>query len=200
MKILKAIVKYWILIAMIITGLCGLIYVTVQQDLRLSADDPQIQLAEDAAAKLAAGQQIQNVVPTDQVDIATSLAPYIIIFDANGKPIASSAQLDGQTPTIPAGIFDFVRQKGEDRISWQPRPRVRTAIVVTQFKRPNSGFVLAGRSLREVGIREDSSMHIVLLGWISMLLVTLFATAIIFSFEKPSRESASGSNNTLPKT
>jgi len=166
--------------AAIVTGLSGLLYAAVQQDLRQSANDPQIQMAEDTAAKLADGQQVQNVVPSEKVDIANSLAPYVIVFDATGKPIASSVQLNGQTPTIPSGVFDYVRQNGEDRITWQPQSGVRSAIVVTQFKGPNSGFVLAGRSLREVEIREDDIMHLILLGWIAILLVTLFATAILF--------------------
>jgi len=166
--------------AAIVTGLSGLLYAAVQQDLRQSANDPQIQMAEDTAAKLADGQQVQNVVPSEKVDIANSLAPYIIIFDATGKPIASSVQLNGQTPTIPSGVFDYVRQNGEDRITWQPQSGVRSAIVVTQFKGPNPGFVLAGRSLREVEIREDDIMHLILLGWIAILLVTLLATAILF--------------------
>lgn len=177
---MKTILKYWLLIAAIVTGLSGLLYAAVQQDLRQSANDPQIQMAEDTAAKLADGQQVQNVVPAEKVDIANSLAPYIIVFDATAKPIASSVQLDGQTPTIPSGVFDYVRQNGEDRITWQPQSGVRSAIVVTQFKGPNPGFILAGRSLREVEIREDDIMHLILLGWIAILLVTLLATAILF--------------------
>jgi hypothetical protein len=176
---LKTILKYWLLMAVIITGCSGLIYVVVQQDLRQSANDPQIRMVEDAAAKLAGGQQVKIIVPAEKVDIAKSLAPYIIVFDATGKPIASSAQLDGQTPTIPPGVFDYVRQHGADRITWQPQPGVRSAVVVTQFQGPNPGFVLAGRSLREVEIREDNILHIVEFGWIAMLLVSLLATAII---------------------
>jgi hypothetical protein len=176
----KAILKYWLLIAIIVTGLSGLLYAVVQQDIRHAADDPQIQMAEDTAARLANGQQVQNVVPAEKVDIAKSLAPYIIVFDTTGKPIASSAQLDGQTPIIPSGVFDYVRQNDEDRLTWQPQPGVRSAVVVTQFQGPNSGFVLAGRSLREVEKREDDIMQIVLLGCFAMLLVTFFASAIIF--------------------
>ena len=166
--------------AVIVTGLSGLTYTAIQQDLRQSADDPQIQMAEDTAAKLADGQQLQNVVPSEKVDIATSLAPYIIVFDASGKPIASSALLDGQTPTIPSGVFDYVRQHGEDRITWSPQSGVRSAIVVTQFHGPNPGFVLAGRSLREVEIREDNILKIIFAGWIAILVVTFLATALIF--------------------
>jgi hypothetical protein len=176
---LKTILKYWLLMAVIVTGFSGLIYTAVQQDIRQTADDPQIQMAEDTAAKLANGQQVQNVVPSEKVDIARSLAPYIIVFDTSGKPVASSAVLDGQTPTIPSGVFDYVRQNNEDRFTWQPRPGVRSAVVVTQFKGTTSGFVLAGRSLREVEKREDNIMYIVLLGWVGMLFVISLGTAII---------------------
>lgn len=177
---MKTLIKYWILIAITVTGLSGLIYTGIQQDLRQTANDPQIQMAEDIAAKLTDGQPIQNVVPSEKVDIAKSLAPYVIVFDAAGKPLASSAQLNGQIPTIPLGIFDYVKQSGEDRITWQPQSDVRSAVIVLQFQGPNPGFVLAGRSLREVEKREDGIMLLLSLGWISVLFVTLLASAIIF--------------------
>jgi len=176
----KAIVQHWLLVAIVVTGLIGLLYIAVQQNLRQGANNPQIQMAEDAAAKLVAGQSVQNIVPSEKVDIAKSLAPYLIIFDANGNPIASSAQLDGQTPSIPSGVFDSVRQNGEDRITWQPQTGVRSAVVVTQFKGLTSGFVLAGRSLREVEKREDDILLILVAGWLVMILATFVATAILF--------------------
>lgn len=174
------VVKYWLLVAIVVSGLCFLAYGLLQQDLRLNANDPQIQMAEDAAAQLARGQSVQAVVPANKVDIASSLAPYMIVFDANGKPIASSAVLNGQTPTVPAGVFDSVRQGNEDRITWQPQPSVRSAIVVTQFKGTTSGFVLAGRSLREVEIRESTMQQITLILWLVLLVVTFAATALLF--------------------
>jgi len=178
--VLKFIVRYWLPIAILATGLAWLPYVVGQQVLRQSANDPQIQMAQDTAAKLEDGQSIQQVVPAEKVDIAKSLAPYIIIFDTNGKPVASSALLNGQTPTIPAGVFDDVRQTGEDRITWQPQPGVRSAIVVTPFKGPTSGFVLAGRSLREVEQRESGVMLLSLLAWPTLLITTLLATIFFF--------------------
>ena len=57
---MKRLIKSWVLITIIVTGLSGLIYVGIQQDLRQTANDPQIQMAEDIAAKLTDGQQVQN--------------------------------------------------------------------------------------------------------------------------------------------
>ena len=179
---MKTILKYWLLVAILITGLCGITYIAIQQAVRQSANDPQIQLAEDAATKLADGQPLQIVVPAERVDIASSLAPYLIVFDANGRPIAASGLLDGQMPSIPSGIFGYVKQHGEDRLTWQPRPGVRSAVVVTQFKSAtSSGFVLAGRSLREVEIREDNIQQIIGLGCIVLLVVSFLAMVLLFA-------------------
>ena len=178
--ILKTTFKYWVGAAIIITALVFFLSVAVQQVIRQSANDPQVQMAEDAATKLASGQAAQDVVPKENVDIASSLATYMIIFDANGKLIASSAQLNGQTPTIPSGVFDYVRHNGEDRITWQPQDGVRSAVVVTEFKGTNSGFVLAGRSLREAERLEDNMMGLFIFNWLFVLLLALPITAIVF--------------------
>ncbi len=177
---LRLVLASWLLLVIPITVLCGLLYVVVQQQIRQAADDPQIQLAEDAAAKLAGGQSVQAVVPAEKVDIARSVASYVVVFDAAGKPVASSGQLDGQDPTIPGGVFDSVRSHGEDRITWQPRSGVRSAVVVVQWQGANGGFVLAGRSLREPEQRIDHLGQLILFGWIGILLVTLCAAAAYF--------------------
>ncbi|GAC1680516.1 MAG: hypothetical protein NVS9B9_01750 [Ktedonobacteraceae bacterium] len=180
LHILRTTFKYWLLVTILIVGFYFSMYAAMQQILRQGADDPQIQMAEDAAAKLAAGQSIQDVMPAEKVNIATSIAPYMIIFDAKGIPIASSAQLNGQTPTIPSGVFDYVQKNGEDRITWQPQDGVRSAVIVTQFKGSSTGFVLAGRSLREVEKREDNILLLLNVGWIGMLIITLPITALVF--------------------
>src|SRR5438270_7168527 len=61
---------YWLPVALAITVLSGLVYVAVQQDLRQGANDPQIQMAEDAAVQLEAGQQPAAVVGAGKVDMA----------------------------------------------------------------------------------------------------------------------------------
>lgn len=177
--IFKSTFKYWLGASIIITTLCLFTYIAVQQAIRLSANDPQVQMAEDTATKLASGQSAQDIMPKENVDIATSLATYIIIFDANGKLVASSAQLNGQTPTIPSGIFDSVRKNGEDRITWQPQNGVRSAIVVTQFKGSNTGFVLAGRSLRETEKLEDTIFSLFTFNWLGLVVLTFPIIAIL---------------------
>ncbi|MDP2660469.1 MAG: hypothetical protein Q8R28_07055 [Dehalococcoidia bacterium] len=102
---LTGILKLWAPIAVASTVLCLLAAVSVQQDLRQSANGPQIQMAEDAALAIEKCQAPQSVVPSTTVDIAKRLAAYLIVFDDAGLPVVSSAQLDGQTPLPPSGVF-----------------------------------------------------------------------------------------------
>jgi len=180
LRVVRTTAKYWLLVGIVIIGLWFLMAATMQQVIRQSTDNPQVQIAEDTATSLAAGQSVQSVIPANKVDIANSLASYVVVFDANGKPIAASGQLNGQMPTIPSGVFDSVRQSGEDRLTWQPQTGVRSAIVVTQFKGQNSGFVLAGRSLRESERLQDNITQILSVGLIGLLIIILPITAFLF--------------------
>ena len=55
---------------------------------------------------------------------------------------------------------------GEDRVTWQPQGNVRIALVVTKVTGVQSGFIAAGRSLREVEKREDQLTKEVLGAWL----------------------------------
>lgn len=166
---------YWLPVALSITMLSALVYLAVQQNFRQTANDPQIQMAEDAATQLEGGAQSQAVVGAGKVDMARSLAPFLIVYDDAGRVVASSVQLDGQTPSLPEGVFSAVRQSGEDRLTWQPQEGVRSATVVTHFGGAHSGFVLAGRSLREVEKRASQLTQVVGLAWIAALVGSLVA-------------------------
>ena len=152
-----------------------LLYVVVQQDLRQSADDPQHQLAEDAVARLAAGDAPASVVGAGQVDIAASLAPFVIVYDASGSVLAASGRLDGAAPVPPAGVLTTASQTGTDRVTWQPRPSVRIAAVVLRW---NGGTVLAGRSLRRVEEIESALGGLVSVGWLVLLAAAATAALV----------------------
>lgn len=157
-----SLLKIWIPLAIITTILSGLIYVSLQQNYRISANDPQIQISEDIANQAASGVNPQSFIPTIKVDISKSLASYIMLFDKNGKLITSSAVLDGKDPVVPSGVFNSTKAVGEERITWQPKEGVRQAVVIKYFNSQNSsGFILIGRSLREVEVRENNLIKIV---------------------------------------
>ncbi len=173
MNIIRNGLKAWLPMAVAITMLAGLVYLSVQQAYRLGANDPQIQMAEDGAAALAAGQPAQSIVPAGKVDIAQSLAPYVVVFDADGKSLASNALLHGQAPALPGGVLDVARRQGEDRISYQPEPGARSAVVVAAVQGGQGGFVLAGRSLHEVETRIGQLTQITGLVWAVTMAASL---------------------------
>jgi hypothetical protein len=175
MQMLIAVFKKWLPLAIVTAGLCGLIYLTVQQSLRSYANDPQIQMAEDAASALDAGANADQLVPAQKVDIAASLAPFMMVFDDAGNILASSAMLHNENPALPAGVLDYTRQKGEDRVTWQPESSVRIATVIVKN---DGGFVLAGRSLREIEKREDQILALCELGLAVLWIVTFIIIGI----------------------
>src|SRR4249919_220504 len=127
------------------TALCGLVYVAVQQDLRTGANDPQQQIVEDAAARLDAGAAPTAIVGPGTVDIARSLAPFVVVYDGSGAVLATDGMLDGVAPRVPHGVLESARASGRDAVTWQPRSGVRVATVTVPW---SGGTVLAGRSLR----------------------------------------------------
>jgi hypothetical protein len=173
-----SIIKKWFPFAFLAIALCFLVYLTEQQNLRQNANDPQIQMAEDTAAAVNAGREPQLLVPQGSVNIESSLMPYLVIYNASGTPVAGNGLLTGVLPLLPSGIFNYVQQKGEDRITWQPRSDVRSAIVVVQTNNENAKFIVAGRSLREVEIRIDRLTAIT--G--TVLLFSLLGTLILAFF------------------
>lgn len=152
------------------TFVAGAGYLISQQVLRMSANDPQIQLAEDAANRVRSGEIPSAVIPERQIDMASSLAPFIIFYDDSGHPVAGSALLDRSIPAMPRGVFDYVRSHGEDRVTWQPRPGVRIASVVT---RTTGGFVVAGRNMREIELRESMVFELAVAIWLMVNCVLL---------------------------
>lgn len=171
-KIIPSFVRLFLPLATASTMIIGIVYLSVQQNYRQSANDPQIQIAQDSAAALGNGKNISDFQTIQKIEISQSLAPFIIIFDDFGKVLASTALLHGQTPIVPSGIFTYTKNSGEDRLTWQPSSDTRIASVTTHFSGKQSGFVLVGRNLREVEKRENILTFQVLASWIGTILVT----------------------------
>lgn len=179
MKIIRNVLRAWLPLALVIVFLCGVIYPTVQQTFRMGANDPQIQMAEDAARALEAGQAPETLVPAAKVDIALSLSPYLVLYSAGGSPSAGNGTLDGALPTLPAGVFETAKAAGEDRITWQPRAGVRSAVIVVPVNGGKDGFVMAGRSLREAEKRVDNLTLQVAVGCAGTLIASLVLVVLL---------------------
>jgi hypothetical protein len=160
-------------LGLVVTMLGGLGYVVAQQVVRHAADHPQMEMARTAVSRLDAGASPYSMLPKTAVDLGRSQNedPYVIVVGTDGQVLASSVTLGGVAIVPPSGVFDFVRSHGEDTISWQPAPGVRSAIVVDAF---DAGFVVAGRSLKSTEDLESSLLWWAAAAWaVAMVAVGL---------------------------
>lgn len=164
-KTLCRLLLQWLPWAVGLTLVFGAMYAAGQQILRQSANDPQIQIAEDTATAVNAAEPPAFFNSLTKTDIAKSLAPYLVIYGENGDIVASTGELNGAPLALPRGVFQSALILGELRFTWQPRHDVRSAIVVLPVKGIFNGFVVAGRSLRETEQREDLIEKIAFAAW-----------------------------------
>jgi energy-converting hydrogenase Eha subunit F len=181
-------VLWWVYTSVSVTALVGCTYLAVQQNYRQNMNDPQIQVAEDGAAKLSAGGVPADLVNRNAqlVDIATSLDTWVAVYDQSGMPLEASAQLNNAPPQPPKGLFDtttwtklknFTAPTGkETRVTWQPQNNLRQAIVLVQA--PNGYWVVSGRSMRLTEERILQLSKNMFIGWLVTEVALLVASFI----------------------
>jgi hypothetical protein len=175
----KRVQAAWLPLAVVATALCCTLYVVVQQSYRMSANDLPSLLAEDAAAAMGRGESVAAVVGSTTVDIGSSLAPFVAVFDGDGVLVDSSARLAGATPTPPKGVLAEARAKGRNAVTWQPAAGVRLATVTVLAPGDGGNTVMAGHSLRTAEEHIVQMALLVALGWAATLASSLIAVAII---------------------
>ncbi len=175
----------WIPLGVAITGLSGLTYLATQQNIRLSANDPQIQISEDITSAIEKGVSPGSILPpTPSGDMTKDLGPFVIIYKDSGEVLGSSTQLDSSTPKLPDGVLEYVAKNGEERFTWEPKKGVRSAAVVRKYA---GGFVLVGKSLREVEKRENLILSQTALAWALIMALSLASKVILAGFEAKKR-------------
>jgi hypothetical protein len=100
---------------MIITVLCGLTYVTVQQTHRTSANDPQLQMALDLKNAIETNRPTVKWMTVDSIEISKSLSVFKTFYKPNGEPLQSTGFLDGQTAQDPKESSRFYIQMRRGR-------------------------------------------------------------------------------------
>ena len=141
----------------------------MQQALRSAANDPQMQLAQDSAAQLAQTQEPQGLSQVHgTISIGHTLAPFVVVYDASGKPVAGNGYLDGQLFHVPVGVLQAANNQAEHAVTLQPTDNLRLAAITVKA---GNYYVLAARSLREVEKREAQSLQLTALGWLGSMVV-----------------------------
>jgi energy-converting hydrogenase Eha subunit F len=181
----------WIPFVVALTGVFGCIYLATQQNYRQSFNDPQVQIAEDAALRLTEGGVPADIVSHSEpiVDLQKSLALWIGVYDSSGKPLESSGVLAGEPPQPPLGLFDdttwtfekayVINGMKEVHVTWQSKYDTRQALVIVHA---GDRFVVVGRSMRVIEDRIIDMGHELLFGWAFTNLATLAAIGFLLLF------------------
>lgn len=170
-------VRWFLPLAIIITGLSCVIYGAVQQAIRLGANDVLVQTSIDVQ-QLSQQSNWEQLLGSRTIDISKNLDTYIIAYSTDGKPTVGNARLDGVIPEMPDGLLDYTsKHGGQHYVTWQPRPNARQAIFLQEL--PDKTFLVTGRSLREVEKLESSIAYRVLVGWIVTMAATFVAVLLL---------------------
>jgi hypothetical protein len=173
MKRFIGILYHWLPLAAASIGICGIIYVAVQQQYRQSANDPQVQLTQDMATALVNDKKPEDIVPQDYLfDIEKTLATFTAVYDANYTPLQQTAFFNNAPVKPPVGVFEHAKQWGENRVTWQPNATTRIALVVRYVPSNPEYFVASGRNMREVESRISRLIYMMCIGLITILVIT----------------------------
>jgi len=185
-------------VGVLITLMVGMAYVVAQQSERLGADDTGWRLASQVAAELGADSgpgadgHSDTLATLPRVDLATSFAPFVVVFDATDAPVAGNGYLDGALATVPNGVIDTARVSGSNHVTWQPAEGLRFATVELKV---GDSVVLAGQSLVPSETRTDSLALVLLTAWLGLLGVAGIGVLVAsrFGVRRHASSAASGS-------
>ena len=170
MRILDRLVP-WIVGAFAVTVAIAAVYLGLQQLNRSAADDAGDRLASQVTSAGGGGGADGGgggAGAAAHVDLATSLAPFFVVYDRSGVPVSGTGYLDGRLARIPAGVVRTALAEGVDRVTWQPRPGLRFATVA---QKDGDRVVVAGQSLRPAEDRIDRLGLMLVVGWIAAVFL-----------------------------
>jgi hypothetical protein len=151
----------------VMTILFGTVYVVTQQLDRSQANDTPLRLASQVAAEVREGQTT-TVDAQPHVDLARSLAPFVVVENAQGIPTSGSGFLRGALVSLPTGVLSNAASAGRDDVTWQPQGGLRFATVTL---RVGDQFVSAGQSLAPSEDRLGTYQLLIGFGWLLSMLV-----------------------------
>jgi hypothetical protein len=157
----------WLMPMVVATILFGTVYVVAQQLDRSQANDAPLRLATQVAAELREGQSA-TINSQPHVDLERSLAPFVVIENAQGVATAGSGYLRGTLVSLPTGVLSAAAKNGRDDVTWQPASGLRFATITL---RVDGQFITAGQSLAPSEDRLPNLQLLVGFGWLASMLV-----------------------------
>lgn len=170
----------WLPSALVIIITFGTIYACGHYILRQGANDPQIEMSENIAQDLSYGRKVIDIIPQITINPETSKSPFVVIYDEQGRIVAGNLNVRESVPIIPFGVLKHAKERGQNRITWEPLKDLRIATVTTPYTgTKGSGYVLVGRSLREVERRDDAILTLAQIGLLTALITSFLLSVFI---------------------
>lgn len=139
---------------------------------RSAAFDMPNMLATEYGSYIREGVE-PSALQMEPVLIKSSYAPFIIVSDKTGKPVAGSANLDTQLPSLPKGVVEHATAKKNHAVVWSPIEDKQFATVTVKA---GNYYVTAGQSLERVQQRCQQLVSITAIGF---LLIAALLTAYV---------------------
>ena len=171
--------RAWLPMAVIITAVFLAIYCSSQYIVRSLANEEQVRIAAEVSRYLKEGGNPMTMNSSAPADIEQILSPYIIFYTLDLHPMVSSAMLDGAPAMLPFGVYAHVKERGEHRVTWQPKPGVRQAVVLNYIEGPTPGYLLVGKSLKETERTTCGLWYILSVMWAITMLASLFVVSVV---------------------
>lgn len=171
--------RAWLPLAVIITAVFLGIYFSSQYIVRSLAVEEQVKISADVMRYLNEGGNPMALNANAPVDIEKTLSPYIVFYTLDILPMTSSVTLDGERPILPFGVYAQVKERGEHRLTWQPKRGLRQAIVLNHLEGPTPGYLLVGKSLKESERTICGLWYILSVMWAITMLGSFFVVSVV---------------------
>jgi hypothetical protein len=180
MNTLRNVFFHWLPLGASVVLISGLSYVGIQQNIRSSLNEPQIELVARAQSDLVTGTKTpaEIVGRGTKFDMEQSLDAFTAVYDESGNVLEASAYVNNAPPRIPDGVLAYAKAHGEDRVTWQPNSNTRIALVVRPVAIESGWFVASGRNMMEGENRIKKITQMFVVGIIATLIVS-FALDVI---------------------
>lgn len=148
-----------------------------QQFLRIEADEDPTNRATSVATLLSQGAS-PDIFISDQIGELGHDSSFLLIADASGNTLASTAYLNDHPLSIPSGVFEYTKNHGTHHVTWSPTKKIRQAATITPYSNQATGehgYVAAGESLEETEDIIHRLSVLIGLSWLSLMTIaTLF--------------------------
>ena len=170
----------WLFSVILLSLIFGVIYKVCRVSLDSTLHDPLTYEAVSTAWRLSDVQQANGQLKVDlpiKVNVANNLSTFITVYDHEKNVIASSGELDGETPALEPQFLENTNQYVRNYFDWRPSQDVHLA--GTTVAVGDDGYVLVGRNMQEADRQGNRVTKAVVIGWIASVIILTVGFSLV---------------------